>query len=93
MTGLTGMEKFSHLEDKIYRIIEECRGLKQTNEHLEGEITTLRRELSVALDENKRLETQTERLQNEREVIKLKVEAMLDAIAILDLDSSEALRK
>jgi len=93
VTGLTGMEKFSHLEDKIYRIIEECRGLKQTNESLETELTGLRRESAATQEENKRLELQIERLQNEREVIRLKVEAMLDAIAVLDLDHSTAAQK
>jgi len=93
VAGLTGMEKFSHLEDKIYRIIEECKTLKQLNENLERELTSTRRELSSLLDENQRLEGQVERLQNEREVIKLKVEAMLDAIAILDLEPIESLKK
>ena len=93
MAGLTGMEKFSHLEDKIYRIIEECRGLKQSNESLEGELSGLRREMSTVQEENQRLETQIERLQNEREVMRLKVEAMLDAIAVIDLDPSETAQK
>jgi chromosome segregation ATPase len=83
------MEKFSHLEDKIYRIIEECRGLRQTNENLENELGNLRRELTTSQEENKRLEGQIERLQNEREVTRLKVEAMLDAIAVLDLNPTE----
>jgi FtsZ-binding cell division protein ZapB len=89
VTGLTGMEKFSHLEDKIYRIIEECRGLKQSNESLENELANLRREFSGVREVNQRLEIQVERLQNEREVIRLKVEAMLDAIAVIDLNPSE----
>ena len=93
MAGLTGMEKFSHLEDKIYRIIEECKSLKQLNENLERELTATRREMSSLLDENQRLEHQIERLQGEREIIKVKVEAMLDAISILDLEAVEAIRK
>lgn len=93
MAGLTGMEKFSHLEDKVYRIIEEYKTLAQTNENLERELTAAHRELSSAREENQRLESQMERLQNEREVIKIKVEAMLDAIAILDLEPAESLKK
>jgi len=93
VAGLTGMEKFSHLEDKIYRIIEECKSLKQLNENLERELTATRREMSSLLDENQRLEHQIERLQGEREIIKVKVEAMLDAISILDLEAVEAIRK
>ena len=71
MTGLSGLEKFSHLEDKIYRTIEHCKTLKV---------------------EKERLESQLERLYSERDTIKLKVEAMLDAIAVLE-NEVEAARK
>ena len=40
MVGLTGLEKFSHLEDKIYRTIELTKTLRQEKEALEREIAT-----------------------------------------------------
>jgi hypothetical protein len=43
-------------------------------------------------DENERLESQVERLLAERDTIRMKVEAMLDAIAVLDPEMVEALR-
>lgn len=93
MVGLTGLEKFSHLEDKIYRTIELTKTLRQEKEALEREIATSRRELGNLLDEKDRLETQVERLLSERDMIRMKVEAMLDAIAVLDPEMAEAVRK
>ncbi len=93
MVGLTGLEKFSHLEDKIYRTIELTKALRQEKEALEREVTQSRRELSSLLAEKDRLETQVERLLAERDTIRAKVEAMLDAIAVLEPEVAEAARK
>jgi len=93
MVGLTGLEKFSHLEDKIYRTIELTKTLRQEKESLEREVTSVRRELGALLDEKERLENQVERLLAERDIIRMKVEAMLDAIAVLDPEMVESLRK
>ena len=93
MVGLTGLEKFSHLEDKIYRTIELTKTLRQEKEALEREVATVRRELGTLLDEKDRLETQVERLLSERDTIRTKVEAMLDAIAVLDPEAAEVMRR
>jgi phage shock protein A len=93
MVGLTGLEKFSHLVDKIYRTIELTKTLRQDKEALERELATVRRELGSLLDEKDRLETQVERLLSERDTIRTKVEAMLDAIAVLDPEAAEVMRR
>ena len=93
MSGIYGLEKFSHLEDKIYRTIEQFKRERQERESLEREVLTMRREMSQLSDEKERLELQVERLLNERDTIKLKVEAMLDAIAVLDLEPAETAKK
>ena len=93
MVGLTGLEKFSHLEDKIYRTIELTKTLRQEKEALERDVAATRRELTNLLDEKERLETQVERLLSERDMIRMKVEAMLDAIAVLEPEMAEAVRK
>jgi chromosome segregation ATPase len=93
MVGLTGLEKFSHLEDKIYRTIELTKTLRQEKEALEREVATIRRELGTLLDEKDRLEGQVERLLSERDTIRMKVEAMLDAIAVLDPEAAEVMRR
>lgn len=92
MVGLSGLEKFSHLEDKIYRTIELAKTLKQEKETLEREVTQLRREAGGMLSEKERLEAQVERLLQERDTIRAKVEAMLDAIAVIDPEVVEAMR-
>ena len=93
MVGLSGLEKFSHLEDKIYRTIELTKSLRQEKEVLEQELATIRRDIGSLLNEKERLESQVERLLAERDTIRMRVEAMLDAIAVLDPEVAEAVRR
>src|SRR6266403_2331788 len=74
VSAIYGLEKFSHLEDKIYRTIEQFKRERQEREALEREVLSLRRELSRTSDDKERLELQVERLLTERDAIKLKVE-------------------
>ncbi len=92
MVGLSGLEKFSHLEDKIYRTIELTKTLRQENETLQQELSLMRRDMGSVLNEKERLESQVEKLLGERETIRMKVEAMLDAVAALDPEMAEELR-
>ncbi len=85
--AVSGLEKFSHLEDKIYRTVELCKTLKQENEILVEQMTETRRELRSHQEEKERLETQVERLLADRDAMRLKVEAMLDAIAVLEMEA------
>ncbi|HMS10683.1 MAG TPA: hypothetical protein PKE66_14450 [Pyrinomonadaceae bacterium] len=90
MNGLTGMEKFSHLEDKIYLTIEFAKKLREENEKLEKELVDLRREKLGFDAERMRLEEKIESLLTERDAIQLKVEAMLEAMTILDTEVAAA---
>ena len=93
MVGLSGLEKFSHLEDKIYRTIELTKTLRQEKESLEKELSLMRRGKSTPVNgETERLERQVEQLLAERDMIRMKVEAMLDAVAALDPEMAEELR-
>ncbi len=92
MVGLSGLEKFSHLEDKIYRTIELTKTLRQEKENLEKELSLMRRGRGSLPDERERLEKQVEQLLAERDLIRIKVEAMLDAVAALDPELAEELR-
>jgi FtsZ-binding cell division protein ZapB len=92
MVGLSGLEKFSHLEDKIYRTIELTKTLRQEKENLEKELALIHRDMGNVLNEKERLENQVEKLLAERETIRMKVEAMLDAVAALDPEMAEELR-
>jgi len=90
MNGLSGMEKFSHLEDKIYLTIEFAKKMREEKEKIERETSDLRREVSALGLEKARLEEKIEDLLSERDAIQLKVEAMLDAMTILDSEVAEA---
>ena len=92
MVGLSGLEKFSHLEDKIYRTIELTKTLRQEKESLEKELLLMRRNRGSVSNEQQRLEKQVEALLAERDIIRAKVEAMLDAVAALDPEMAEVLR-
>ncbi|HET6975631.1 MAG TPA: hypothetical protein VFI24_04870 [Pyrinomonadaceae bacterium] len=92
MVGLSGLEKFSHLEDKIYRTIELTKTLRQEKENLEKELALIHRDMGNVLNEKERLENQVEKLLAERETIRMKVEAMLDAVAALDPEMVEELK-
>jgi RNA-binding protein YhbY len=89
MVALSGLEKFSHLEDKIYRTIELTKTLRQEKEELERQLARAR---NVSGDKQQ-LVNQVERLLAERELIKLKVEAMLDAVAAIDPEAVEVVRR
>ena len=84
MSGTYGLEKFAHLEDKIYRTVEQFKRQREERQALENEMRTLRDDLERATHENARLESHVERLLGERDAIRRKVESMLDAIALLD---------
>ena len=90
MSGIYGLEKFSHLEDKIYRTIEQFKRERQEREALEREVVSLRREMTRASDDKQQLEEQVERLLTERDAIKQKVEGMLDAIAVLEVEAAKS---
>jgi len=90
MNGLTGMEKFSHLEDKIYLTIEFAKRIREEKEKIERETSELRRELHRLQDDNERLSDKVNGLLSERDAIQLKVEAMLDAMTVIDAEVAEA---
>jgi FtsZ-binding cell division protein ZapB len=83
-----GLEKFSHLEDKIYRTIELTKTLRQEKEELERQLASYRN--GGGNDEH--VAAQLQRLQAERDLIRAKVEKALDAIATIDPEIAEAIR-
>ena len=87
MVAMNGLEKFSHLEDKIYRTIELTKTLRQEKDELERKLATVR---NLGGDKQQLVE-QIERLLEEREAIRIKVEAMLE-IAAADPEVAEAIR-
>ena len=87
MVATNGLEKFSHLEDKIYRTIELTKALRQEKDDLERQLASAR---GVGGNKEK-LVIQLEHLLAEREAIRSRVQAMLDAIAAADPQVVEAI--
>ncbi|HXT62540.1 MAG TPA: hypothetical protein VN696_05850 [Pyrinomonadaceae bacterium] len=88
MVAWNGLEKFSHLEDKIYRTIELTKTLRQEKEELERKLAKKR----TAGGSDEELVTEVQRLQAERDLVRAKVEKILDAIAAIDPEIAEAVR-
>ncbi len=86
MVPLNGLEKFSHLEDKIYRTIELTKTLRQEKDELERQLAAFRG------GDQRQLIAEIDRLSAERDLIRRKVEHMLDAIAAVDPEIVEAIR-
>lgn len=91
MNGLSGMDKFSHLEDKIYLTIEFAKKMREENERMARELAELKKNTHLVESEKIRLEQKVENLLSERDAIQLKVEAMLDAMTIIDSEVAEAI--
>ena len=87
MVGLSGLEKFSHLEDKIYRTIELTKALRQEKDDLERQLASARN----SSGNNEQLVVQVDHLLAEREAVRSKVQSMLDAIAAADSEVMEVL--
>lgn len=90
MNALSGMEKFSHLEDKIYLTIQFAQKLREEKDEIARELNSLRQENAQLAESNHNLESRMNVLLNERDVIHLKVEAMLDAMTAVDSEVAEA---
>jgi hypothetical protein len=87
MVAMNGLEKFSHLEDKIYRTIELTKALRQEKEDLERELVTLRNREAASIE----LVAENERLLAEREAIRNKVKRILEKIEAVDPEVAEAI--
>jgi FtsZ-binding cell division protein ZapB len=82
---LTGLERFSHLEDKIFRVVEafktvrkEADTLRSENQQLKVEMEGLRRKQSAYHEE-------LDQLQKEREGLRERVERALELLASLEV--------
>ena len=87
MAATNGLEKFSHLEDKIYRTIELTKALRQEKDDLERQLATAR---GIAKQDRS---GEIDQLLAERAAIRTKVQRMLAAIAAADPEIAEAINR
>ena len=72
-----GLEKFTDLENKVYRTIELFKAVKLQKESLEKEVLKLKSLLDQTQAEGDRLKQDSIELKKERDVVKGKIETIL----------------
>jgi chromosome segregation ATPase len=81
----TGLERFGHLEDKLFRIVEGYKAVRKENETLRGETEKLKGELESFRQSEAALNKTIAGLQKEREELRERVEKALTVMATLEL--------
>lgn len=92
MNGTAGMDKFAHLEDKIYLTIEFAKKIRAEKDQLENELSNTRISNAELMNEKEILENKIKDLMSERDAIQLKIEAMLDAITVIEPEVAEVIQ-
>ena len=72
-----GLEKFTDLENKVYRTIELFKAVKLQKEPLEKEVLKLKSLLDQTQAEGERLKQESVELKKERDLVKGKIEIIL----------------
>jgi uncharacterized coiled-coil DUF342 family protein len=80
----TGLERFGHLEDKIYRVVEAFKTIRKENDSLRAENLKLRGELEILRDQEAGYSNNLAHLQKEREELRERVEKALNLLATLE---------
>lgn len=82
---LTGLERFSHLEDKIYRVVEAFKAVRRENETLQAENQKIKSEIEVLRRNQASYNQNLLQLQKEREALRERVEKALSLLATLEV--------
>lgn len=77
----TGLQRFGHLEEKIFRVVEEFKALRKENEALRSEIQKQKEETEFLKESEAALR---EEFQKEREELRERVEKALSLLAALE---------
>ena len=80
-----GLEKFTDLENKVYRAIELFKSVRLQKEALEKELLKIKAQLEETRKENEHLKEQTIEFKSERDQLREKVEAILQNLEALAL--------
>ncbi len=82
---LTGLERFSHLEDKIFRVVEAFKAIQKENESLQAEAQKLRAEIEGLRRNEANYNQNLAQMQQEREALRERVEKALTLLATLEV--------
>ncbi len=81
---LTGLERFSHLEDKIFRMVEEFKTIRRDNELLRTENEQLKGQIEALHQNESATRDSLAQFQKEREELRERVEKALNLLASLE---------
>lgn len=78
---------FVPLEDRIGRIVDLCRDLREDRALMQKEIAGLLLQIETLSDEKRKLERRIDHLVAERRELRRGVESILDAVATLEIEA------
>ena len=82
---LTGLERFGHLEDKIFRLVEEFKAVRRDNELLRTENEQLKEQIGALQQNGSAVRDSLAQFQKEREELRERVEKALNLLASLEV--------
>jgi chromosome segregation ATPase len=80
----SGLERFGHLEDKIFRMVEEFKTVRRDNETLRAENQHLKEEIGSLHEKESAARDSLAQYQQEREELRERVEKALNLLATLE---------
>jgi septation ring formation regulator EzrA len=80
----TGLDRFGHLEDKIFRMVEEFKAIRKDNETLQAENARLKEQIGALRDHESAAQDNLVQFQKEREELRERVEKALSLLATLE---------
>lgn len=83
---------FAPLEDRIRRVVDLCRELRQERALMQKEIAGLLLQIETISDEKRKLERRIDHLVAERRELRRGVESILDAVATLEIEAESTVK-
>jgi FtsZ-binding cell division protein ZapB len=80
----TGLERFGHLEDKIFRMVEEFKALRKDDETLQSENQQLKAQVADLRNNETAVRNDLSQFHKEREELRERVEKALSLLATMD---------
>ena len=81
----TGLERFGHLEDKIFRLVDAFKAVRKENESLRADNLKLKNEIEAVHANEASVNESLSHLQKEREELRERVEKALNLLATLEM--------
>lgn len=80
-----GLERFGHLEDKIFRVVEAFKAVRKENDSLRADNLRLKNEIEAMRAQEASLQENLSHLQQEREELRERVEKALNLLSTVEM--------